>query len=233
MIRLENIMKTYTAGGAVTKALQGISLNIDDGDYLAIMGTSGCGKSTLLNILGGMDRPSGGSYFFDDIAVHEMSVKKLHVFRKQNISFVFQNFALLNRYTVFENIELPLIARGVGMTKRKKIVNDTMERLGISDLKNKLPIHISGGQQQRTALARAIVTENRLILADEPTGALDKNTSEEIMGVFDEINKSGRTLVIVTHDVNVAQHAKKTIHMEDGLFVESDLNGPASNSIES
>ncbi len=219
MILLDNICKTYTSGGTETHALRGVSLSISDGDYIAVMGPSGCGKSTLLNILGCMDSPTSGTYVFDDVAVHELSYKQLHSFRKKHISFVFQNFALLNRYTVFENVELPLIAQGIHSTERKKKVINTLEELGIADLRDKLPIHISGGQQQRTAIARALVSDHELILADEPTGALDSKTSKEIMDVFDIINKHGKTIVVVTHDLAVAKHAKRLLRMEDGLFL--------------
>jgi len=222
MIQLENICKTYSVGGIETRALRGVTLSIRDGDYIAIMGTSGCGKSTLLNILGCMDRSTSGVYLFGDVAVHELNYKQLHGFRKEHISFVFQNFALLNRYTVSENVELPLLAQGISATKRKKMVTNTLEELGIAELRDKLPIHISGGQQQRTAIARALVANHELILADEPTGALDKNTSKEIMDVFDTINTNGRTIVIVTHDPEVAKHAKRLVRMEDGICTEID-----------
>ncbi len=220
MIRLEHIQKIYHSGGIETPALKDVSLNIGQGDYISIMGTSGCGKSTLLNILGCMDSATAGSYYFDDVAVHALRMKELHRFRKQHVSFIFQNFALLDRYTVFENVELPLLAQGIGASARKKRVMETLEEVGITGLKDKLPIHISGGQQQRTAIARALVADQDIILADEPTGALDQNTSREIMELLDAINRRGKTIVVVTHDAEVAAHATRHIRMEDGMCVE-------------
>lgn len=221
MIRLENVKKTYTTGNVDTEALRGVSLTIKEKDYAAVMGTSGCGKSTLLNIIGCMDCISEGSYFFNDLPVHKMSVKQMHRFRKGHISFVFQNFALLNQYTVYENVELPLIAQGFSSKKRKEIVLNTLEEVGILELREKLPVHISGGQQQRTAIARALVSDHELILADEPTGALDRKTSEDIMELFDRINHGGKTIILVTHDQKVAEHAKRIIRMEDGICFET------------
>ena len=220
MIRLENLSKTYTTGGVATEALKNVSLEIGEGDYVAVMGTSGCGKSTLLNIIGCMDSPSDGSYLFQGQAVHEMSMKELHLFRKKHISFVFQNFALLNLYTVFENTELPLIAQGISAKKRKQMVLKILEEVGIADLKDKYPVHISGGQQQRAAIARALVSGHELILADEPTGALDRKTSEEVMNLLDSVNAAGKTIILVTHDAEVARHAKRTIYLDDGVIRE-------------
>ncbi|MGN0166253.1 MAG: ABC transporter ATP-binding protein [Lachnospiraceae bacterium] len=222
MIKLENVYKEYKARGASTPALKGVNLSIEKGEYVAIMGPSGSGKSTLLNIIGGMDVLSEGTYMFNDMNIGSMSPQQLHKFRKKYVSFVFQNFALMNHYTVFENAELPLIAQGMGKRKRKEIVERTLEEVGIADLKKKLPMSISGGQQQRCAIARALAAGTDLLLADEPTGALDSQTGFEIMDVFESINRSGKTILVVTHDINVAKRAKRVIHIIDGQ-VASDM----------
>lgn len=220
MITLEKVVKTYYNGDCPTPALKGIDLTIEAGEYVAIMGASGSGKSTLLNIIGGMDTLTEGAYHYNDIAVHELKGNDLHLFRKQHVSFVFQQFALMNRYTVFENVELPLLAKGVPKKERKEIVMKQLERLGIADLAKKLPVHISGGQQQRCAIARALASDNSIILADEPTGALDKNTGLEIMKLLGEINRQGKTVIIITHDPNIASMTDRILHLEDGCIQE-------------
>ena len=185
---------------------------------MAIVGTSGSGKSTLLNIIGAMDHATSGKYIFDGKEITSCNLKELHKFRKENISFVFQNFALMDKYTVYENVEMPLIARHI--RHRKSIVMDYLERMGIAELKNKIPSHLSGGQQQRCAIARAMAADTPVLLADEPTGALDQNTSNEIMKCFEEINKNGKTVILITHDINIANRCKRIIHIEDGKIVE-------------
>lgn len=222
MIRLENISKEYRSQGAVTPALREVTLSIEQGEYVAIMGPSGSGKSTLLNIIGGMDIASGGNYIYNDMNVSNMNAKKLHQFRKKYISFVFQNFALMNHYTVFENAELPLVAQGIGRRRRKEAVDKTLEEVGIADLRNKLPANISGGQRQRCAIARALAAGTEVLLADEPTGSLDSRTGSEIMDVFDTINKNGKTIIVVTHDINVAKRANRIINIVDGK-IDSDI----------
>ena len=223
MIELNDVWKTYGKPGESTQvnALAGISLRVEDGDYVAVMGASGSGKSTLLYILGGMDRPSEGEYSFDGHAVHKMGASQLHEFRKKNVSFVFQNFALMNSYTVYENAELPLLAREIKKTERRKRVELALQKVGILDKKDALPTQLSGGQQQRCAIARALANDSRLLLADEPTGALDKKTGEEIMALFDEVNRMGKTVILVTHDPDVAAHAKRIIRIEDGKTAAS------------
>ncbi len=216
MIKLNNVKKIYNSGGCETVALNGVNLSLEHGEYVAIMGTSGSGKSTLLNIMGGMDDLTCGEYFYDDIAVHNLKGNALHEFRKQHVSFIFQQFALMNHYTVYENVEIPLIAKSVPKKKRKEIITSALELMKISDLAKKLPAHISGGQQQRCAIARALVSDNDLLLADEPTGALDSKTGMEMMDILTEINKNGKTVVVITHDINVAKRADKIIHIEDG-----------------
>ena len=222
MIKLENVSKEYKTQGVVTPALKDININIEDGEYVAIMGPSGSGKSTLLNIIGCMDVLSEGIYKFDDKIISEMNSTRLHEFRKKHVSFVFQNFALMDHYTVFENVELPLVAQGVSKKKRKQIVESVLEDVGIADLKKKLPMNISGGQQQRCAIARALAAGTDLLLADEPTGALDSKTGLEIMDVFETINKKGKTVLLVTHDINVACRAGRIINIADGKIISDE-----------
>lgn len=214
MIRLEDATKKYNSSGNEIMALNQASLTIKEGEMAAILGTSGCGKSTLLNVLGGMDRLTSGRYYFDGADVASYGAHKLHLFRKQNIGFVFQNFALLNRYTVYENMEIPLLARGQ-KHYRKKIM-DCLEQLGIAEYAKSLPQKLSGGQQQRCAIGRALMTDCRLLLCDEPTGALDSKTTQEIMDILCQANGEGKTILIATHDSEVANRCGRLIHMEDG-----------------
>ena len=216
MIRLENISKIYDAKIDTTKALDNVSLQINDGELVAIMGPSGSGKSTLLNILGCMDTATEGKYYVDDIEVSMLKKSQRDSFRKKNIGFVFQHFALMDYYTAYENIELPLIANNVRKSERKKIVQQQLEHLGITSQRNKLPKKMSGGQQQRVAIARALVTNVNLILADEPTGALDQKTGQEVLALLKEINSTGKTVIIVTHDEKIAADCNRVIMIQDG-----------------
>lgn len=221
MLELKEICKIYEADSVETKALSNVSLAIEQQEFVAIMGTSGSGKTTLLNILGGMDRATSGEYIFEETPVHTLSQHQLTLFRKRNIGFVFQNFALMNNYTVFENVEMPLLMRKMSAKDRKEKVKAALEKMNISELANKRPSHLSGGQQQRCAIARAMVTENKLILADEPTGALDSATSAHIMDALKLLNRAGKTVIVVTHDIKVAQCADRTIEILDGKIVQS------------
>lgn len=217
MIKLENVTKIYGNDESKTVALKDVNLTIQDGEMLAIMGPSGSGKSTLLNIIGAMDSLTSGNYYFDDFQVNNLKERKVHEFRKNNISFVFQNFALMNNYTVFENVELPLLSKRYNAKKRREIVSEKLKLMGIEDLAKKFPTKISGGQQQRCAIARALASENKLILADEPTGALDRKTGEEIMDAFANLNEMGKTIIIITHDEKVAGKCKRVITINDGI----------------
>lgn len=219
MIKLIHVKKDYTEGGVITNALKDINLEVKDGEFVAIMGASGSDKSTLLHILGGMDKLTSGEYYYNDEAVHDMSMGRLNIFRRDHVSFVFQNAALMKYYTVAENIEMPLLSMNVGKKERKKIIEEKMEAVGIAHLAKKLPIHISGGEQTRTAIARALAGDNELLLADEPTGALDQTTGKEIMEVFKKVHEMGKTIILITHDPNVAAYADRIIRIEDGKII--------------
>ncbi|MBS7182133.1 MAG: ABC transporter ATP-binding protein [Eubacterium sp.] len=216
IIELQNIGKTYGKGESATEALKDINLRIECGEFWSIMGPSGSGKSTLLNILGCMDIPTSGTYLLNGEIVNTLKNEQLSVVRNKTISFVFQHFALLNNYSVYDNIMLPLNCRKMSAGEKKKRVKYYMKRLGIEQLAKKHPTQISGGQQQRVAIARALVTEPEIILADEPTGALDQKTGAELMKLLQEINDEGKTIILVTHDAKVAGMAKKQLFIQDG-----------------
>lgn len=220
MIKLINVSKIYGKDDAKVPALSNVSLTIEDGEMVAIMGSSGSGKTTLLNIIGGMDRVTEGDYYYNDLHVSALSDSKLDEFRQSKIGFVFQQFALIKDYTIFENTEIPLRAANMPKKSRKAAVKNILKRVGIEEYAGKLPAKLSGGQQQRAAIARALVSGAGLILADEPTGALDQKTGEEIMNIFAELNKNGTTVIIVTHDPKVASYAKRIIKIEDGRVAE-------------
>lgn len=218
MIELKDAVKIYDKSAVKVTALDGLSLTVEEGDFLAVMGTSGSGKSTLLNILGGMDTLTSGEYLFDGKHIEKYNQKQLDRFRKENIAFVFQNFALMHSYSVYENLEMPLQTKKYTKQERREIIEKSMEQLGIAELKKKLPGELSGGQQQRCAIARALVMDSRIILADEPTGALDTKNSENIMELFTSINEMGKTILVITHDKQIAGYCKKTLQLEDGHF---------------
>lgn len=218
MIELISVSKIYKNGSAEYSALKDVNLYIEQGEFVAIMGTSGAGKTTLLNIIGCMDRMTTGQYIYDGMDISKYNNKQLHKFRKEHIGFVFQNFALMENYTVYENIEMPLLARKV--KKRKQIILDVMKEFNIEELAKKLPSNISGGEQQRCALARAIVADTPVILADEPTGSLDSKTGQEIMEYIKKLNDKGKTVIMITHDSDVANYADRIIRIEDGIIHE-------------
>lgn len=216
MIRLQNAKKVFGGDSFETVALNGIDMEIHSGEFAAVMGKSGSGKSTLLNIIGCMDRLTEGSYELDDVDVGSLGAIRLDKLRKNKISFIFQNYELMEYYTIYENIELPLLAARLRARQRRIKVAEIMERLSISALAKKYPRQISGGEQQRTAIARALVSGNDYILADEPTGALDEENSLALMQIFQEIHKSGKTIIMVTHDKDIASYADRIIKLSDG-----------------
>ena len=220
MIRLENINKLYEGDTYKIQALQDITLTIGEGEFVSIMGRSGSGKTTLLNILGFLDTATSGTFLFGGKDVSHISSKNLWRYRRENIGFVFQNFALIDHNTVLENVILPLQAMNVSRREAVKKADHLLDRMGIAEMKHKYPSQISGGQKQRVAIARALVADPKIILADEPTGALDADTAEEIMQIFQEIHAQGKTVVIVTHDDKIAAKTNRLIRLEKGTIVE-------------
>lgn len=216
MIKLEKISKIYEFDDEITNALKDVSLTIEKGEFVAIMGTSGSGKSTLLNIIGCMDVPTSGKYILDGTVISGLKAKELSKIRNTKITFVFQNFALMEKYTAYENIELPLVNRKLPVGERRKKIAEVAKQLGIERELRKVPKQMSGGQQQRVALARALVSGADIILADEPTGALDHKTGIEFMEVLKNLNENGKTIILVTHDSAIADYAKKNIMISDG-----------------
>ena len=223
MIKVDNLSKIFRTDEIETTALNGVSMEIKAGEFVAIMGPSGCGKSTLLNILGLLDNPSDGSYKFDDTEVSGLKEKDRTKFRKGNIGFVFQSFNLIEDLNVFENIELPLKYLNISSSERKKRVTEIMKRMNISHRAKHFPRQLSGGQQQRVAIARAVVSNPKLILADEPTGNLDSKNGLEVMNLLTELNHDGTTIVMVTHSPKDAAKAQRTIDLLDGKIV-SDIS---------
>ncbi|NLB26474.1 MAG: ABC transporter ATP-binding protein [Bacteroidales bacterium] len=225
MIHLENITKNYKIGTQVVRALRSVSLDIYKGEYVAIMGASGSGKSTLMNILGCLDTPSGGKYILNNRDVSHLSDSELAKIRNEEIGFVFQIFNLLPRSSALENVMLPLIYAGIRKEVRKKRATDILTNVGLAERMTHKPNELSGGQRQRVAIARALVNNPSILLADEPTGNLDSVTSEEIMKVFAEVHKMGNTLVMVTHEEDIADHAYRIVRLKDGR-IESDTINP-------
>lgn len=216
MIRLENISKEYKVDKQKIRVLNNINLEIKDNEFIAIMGASGSGKTTLLNIIGCMDKASYGTYYLDDRLVSSLNDNELSEIRTKKITFVFQNFALMDKYTAYENIELPLVAKKVKKKERKQKILEVAKQLGIENQLNKLPAQMSGGQQQRIAIARSLVSGANIILADEPTGALDNKNGIELMKILKELNELGKTIILVTHDIEIAKYAKRIIYIKDG-----------------
>ena len=224
LIKVENIVKTYQLGGGGVQVLKGVSLAIDRGEMVALMGASGSGKTTLMNILGCLDRPTSGKYFLDGQEISRMSVNQRALVRNEKIGFVFQNFNLLARTTALENVLLPTSYSNEPLSAKAHRLHATelLEQVGLADRLDHEPSQLSGGQQQRVAIARSLVNNPKLVLADEPTGNLDSRTSEEVLRMFQELNeKKGITILLVTHDATVAAHAKRTIRIRDGLIEES------------
>ena len=220
MIHLKNVGRIYEGDTYRIAALENINLNVNEGEFISIMGRSGSGKTTLLNLIGFLDTPTDGQYSFDGKDVSNITVSKLWKYRRKNIGFVFQNFALIDTNTVYENVILPLQAVGMPHRQLKERAYEMLEHVGLSDIKNKYPSQISGGQKQRTAIARALANDPRIILADEPTGALDTETGDAIIELFRDINQKGKTIIIVTHDDKVAEKTRRRVRLEKGQIVE-------------
>lgn len=222
LIKITNLTKTYKMGEEIVQALKGVSLTIEKNEYVALMGPSGSGKSTLMNLLGCLDTPSEGEYVLNDNVVSEMSDAELAEVRNKLIGFVFQTFNLLPRMTALENVALPLVYSGIGKDERLEKAARVLEVVGLADRMHHKPNELSGGQRQRVAIARALVNDPAIILADEPTGNLDTKTSIEIMSIFEKIHKNGNTVILVTHEPDIAEYAHRIIKLRDGLM-ESDV----------
>jgi putative ABC transport system ATP-binding protein len=222
MIEVRRLEKTYMMGEEQVAALAGVSLGIGRGEYTAIVGPSGSGKSTLMNILGALDRPTGGDYLFEGQSVGSYDDDQQAEFRNQRIGFIFQSFQLLPRLTAQQNVELPMIYGGLPADERKDRAARLLTRMGLGERLGHKPTQLSGGQQQRVAIARALANQPDLLLADEPTGALDQNTGKEVLSLFETLNEEGLTLVVVTHDLDVASRARRRITFRDGRIVSDD-----------
>ena len=223
MIKTRNLKKIYRTEEVETTALNNVNLEIKEGEYVSIMGPSGCGKSTLLNLLGMIDKPTSGEYYFLGEEVGSYSERQRANLRKANIGFVFQSFNLIDELTVYENVELPLLYLKYSSSERKKRVNEVLEQMKIMARRNHFPQQLSGGQQQRVAVARAVVARPKLILADEPTGNLDSLHGEEVMRIIGELNEAGTTIVMVTHSPTYAEYAHRIIHLFDGHIVSENV----------
>jgi putative ABC transport system ATP-binding protein len=225
VIRIRDLVKIYSLGEVEVRALDGVDLDVGAGEFVAIMGPSGSGKSTLMNMIGCLDRPTSGTYVLDGADVSQLSRDERAIIRNAKIGFVFQSFNLLARTSAIENVELPLLYGDLGLsrTERRAAAQDAINHVGLQGRESNYPSQLSGGQQQRVAIARALVTKPAILLADEPTGNLDSRTSEEIMGIFQELNDEGRTIVLITHEPDIAQHAKRIVHVRDGRIQSDEM----------
>lgn len=224
MIRLENIYKIYGDGENQIRAVDGISLTIAKGEFTAIVGASGSGKSTCMNIIGCLDVPTSGSYYLNGADVSQMNEKELAHIRNQELGFVFQQYNLIPKLNILENVELPLLYRGIHAQKRRKMAMESLARVGLADRSEKLPNQLSGGQQQRVSIARALAGNPPVILADEPTGALDSKTGHEVLEFLKQLHQEGTTVVLITHDNSIAEKTRRIIRIQDGKLV-SDTSG--------
>jgi len=224
VIKIQNIVKNYVIGTVIVRALRTVTVNIERNEYVAIMGPSGSGKSTLMNLIGCLDTPTSGSYMLNNTDVSKMEDDFLAETRNKEIGFIFQTFNLLPRYTALENVTLPLIYAGIPKIEREKVAIATLEQVGLGDRMTHKPNELSGGQRQRVAIARALVNKPSIILADEPTGNLDSKTSIDIMNLLDDIHRKGNTVIVVTHEVDIAKHAARIIRLFDGEVSEDYRN---------
>ena len=220
VVKVSNLSKTYGAGDTAVHALKKVNIEIEQGDFVAIMGASGSGKSTLMNILGCLDAPTEGNYWIRNLDVADLDEEQLAVVRSQLIGFVFQSFNLIPRTSALRNVELPMAYQGINRTERKRRASEALAAVGLADRMEHQPHELSGGQQQRVAIARALVTEPAMVLADEPTGALDTASTREILELLHELNRKGTTVVVITHEEEVAQAARRVIRLRDGEIIE-------------
>jgi len=220
IVNMQNICKSYYMGEEELKILHNVNLTVNSGEFLSILGPSGSGKSTMMNIIGCLDVPSSGNYILSGNDINDLDEIDLAKARNKEIGFVFQSFHLLPRMTALQNVELPLIYSGLPSSERKKRAEAILKRVGLGDKMRNLPNQLSGGQQQRVAIARALVTEPTILLADEPTGALDQKTGAQVMELFEELNKDGRTIIMITHDTDIACHAQRVVKILDGYLTE-------------
>ena len=220
MIKLKNLHKSYKMGSSSLHVLKGINLNIEDGELVAIMGSSGSGKSTLLNILGMLDTADKGDYILDSFKIENLNETKAAKYRNKFLGFIFQSFNLINYKTALENVSLPLYYQGISRKERQQIAADYLERVGLKEWATHLPSELSGGQKQRVAIARAMASKPKVLLADEPTGALDTKTSCDVMELIQKINEEGKTILVVTHELEIAKMCKRIVKLKDGVIVE-------------
>jgi putative ABC transport system ATP-binding protein len=221
LIEMKNLIKSYKLGGETVHALNNVSLEIQKGEFIAIIGPSGSGKSTLMNMIGCLDRPNKGTYLLEGKEIGRMNDNELAVIRNQKIGFIFQNFNLLTKLTAVENVELPMLYAGVPTKERRERALECLEKVGLKERAGHLPSQLSGGQQQRVAIARALAGQPSILLADEPTGALDSKTSQEIMKIMKELNEVGHTIILITHDLRIAQLASRMVSIQDGELLEN------------
>lgn len=231
ILDVKDVKKTYTGrfGGNQVQALKGVTFTVEAGEYVAIMGESGSGKTTLLNILAALDKPTGGSVLLDGKNLAEVKDGELAAFRRENLGFVFQEFNLLDTFSLKDNILLPLVLSGKTVAEMKERLTPVAESLGIADILNKFPYEVSGGQKQRAAAARALITDPKLILADEPTGALDSQSSADLLRVFEKMNRAGQTILMVTHSTDAASHAGRVLFIRDGVVFHQIYRGACTN----
>lgn len=224
IIKLQNINKSYKVGENSLHVLKDINLTVEKGEFIAILGASGSGKSTLMNIIGCMDNIDDGEYFLEDIQIHKCGDDELGKVRNENIGFIFQKYHLIPQYTVIQNVIMPLLIRGMSRREATEKAREILEGIGLGDRMDHKPNELSGGQQQRVAIARALVTKPALLLADEPTGALDSNTGKEILQLFKKLNEIGNTIIMITHDTNVANYSKRVLYLDDGVLTGGKIN---------